>query len=150
MTRRSRLPTVLRLARLEQNRALGQLAEALGHARSVRSELTGVERAREQAEAQARPKEARSVVAATLQAALERARAWSGRALNLQPRVSAAEAHLEEKRADAARHRLRIRGLERAMERREAEIRMERRRRETRGVDELVRAARQVSETENA
>ena len=150
MTRRSRLPTVLRLERLEQNRALGELAEALGHARTVRSELAGAERDRGEAELQARPQEKRPVVVATLQAALERAGAWMACAAALKPRVAAAEAHLEKRREKATRHRLRIQGLERALARREAELRMERRRRETRGVDELVRAARQVSETEHA
>ena len=150
MTRRSRLPTVLRLERLEQNRALGELAEALGRARTVRSELAGAERARAESELAARPREKRPVVAATLQAALERAGAWMACAAALEPRVAAAEVHLERKRETATRHRLRIRGLERALARREAELRMERRRRETRGVDDLVRAARQVSETEHA
>jgi hypothetical protein len=116
----------------------------------VRSELTEAERAQGKAEIEARPPESRPIVVALLQAALARAGLWRGRAASLGPSLAAAETHLQKKREDAARHRLRIRGLERAMARRAALIRMERRRHETRRVDDLVRSARQVSETDHA
>jgi flagellar export protein FliJ len=146
MRRGSGLSTVLRLARLEETRVLGELGAAVREATGLRSELTETERWRDRAQDEARPEVAQPVAAGVLRDALERASGLEVRAAALRPPLAAAETRLEGAREAAARQRLRIRGLERAVERRESVVRMERRRREARRVDEMVRAARQVGE----
>lgn len=150
MRRGSGLSTVLRLARLEETRILGELGAAVRQTTGLRTALAATESSRDRAQQDARPEVSQPVAAAVLQDALERATGLELRAEALRPRVAAAEAQLEGAREAAASHRLRIRGLERAVGRREAATRMEQRRREARRVDEMVRAARQVGEVARA
>jgi hypothetical protein len=141
---------VLRLARLEETRALQALALSQRRADELRAELSGVEGARAVAVEESRPAPSRTQPAFHLQAALQRVRALENQALDLGPRVGVAEVDLEEKREGVARSQLRTRGLERAIERRESILRMEERRRETRRIDDTVRATRQTAERESA
>jgi flagellar export protein FliJ len=142
MSPRSGLATVIRLAELQERKALGELARALKAADDLRSELRVADDRAGSAMRAAWLEPTRIASAGTLAAANNRARVLSSLALEIQPRVEVAQLEVERVREKATAERLRTRGLRRASERREAARRMEQRRSETRRVDELVRAVR--------
>jgi flagellar export protein FliJ len=150
MNRSSRLKTVLRLARLDETRALQGLGLALREATALQGELSTVERGTLEALDDARPRPSQAEAAFGLQAALERASGLEARAEDLRPRVTEALARFETSRETAVHHQLRTKALERAVARREALRRMERHRRETKQIDDSVRATRQAAEADRA
>ena len=143
MRRRSRLPTLVRLARVNEMRALREFAIALRQTEAQRIEFSTVEAAMRRAELESFPEAGHPVPAGVLRSALERASASAQQAATIRPRLAAAESHLERSREAVAQERLRTRALEKASARREAEERIARQRKESQRMDDRVRFARQ-------
>jgi hypothetical protein len=143
VTRRSRLPVVVRLAEVEQRERLRALALARGAADDARRALDALERALALAVQRRVPAPGSALSVCELRANFAHAHA-----LGLRRHASARDTAVAERREDVARDavarvRLRVRALRRASARRAARAAVVAQRREQRRLDEAGRGLAQ-------
>jgi len=148
--KRDGLETALRLARIEQRRALARLGAARARAAALEQRLAELDALRTGARAGMALRPGEAVTAQVLQQHSARFAGAELLARGVNAQLGSARGEENAARAQLAQRRLRARGLTHALERRGARARLHARRRESQRVDESVRATRAREEAGDA
>jgi flagellar export protein FliJ len=149
MTRRSRLDVVLRLARADEQRALQSLGEARRHADTLertRDELLSA-RTRTRQDMALTP--GTRVNAGWIRSGSDHLEALASQLPAIEVELASADARQQAARSSVAQQKLRVRALEKAIERRAVRERTLQLRRETRRLDDQVRARQEADHADS-
>jgi flagellar export protein FliJ len=147
---RSGLAVALRLARIDQRRALALLGAARARSAALEDQLAALDALRARARAGMALGAGQSVAAEVLQQHCMQLAGAELLARSASARLTSARSAEESARAALAQRRLRVRVVANALERRGRRARLHARRREAQRIDEAVRALRARAEAGDA